>query len=105
MLFLFDNILKFVINKSNQTNPNVFKDILIENRQSLLSLFEIWQLSTDKKIKNSIIKLFNISFYSDKTLIRLLYENTNLACELCYLIKQEISSNGIYLKILPLFFY
>ena len=92
-------MLKILFFKSEQSNTDVFKDILVQNRQSLLSLFEIWQLSTDKQIKNSIIKLFNISFYSDKTLIRLLYENTNLACELCYLIKQEISSNGNFFTV------
>lgn len=66
-----------------------------------MSLFEIWQLSTNKQIKNKIIQLLNISFYSDPTLMQLLIQNTNLAAELCYSIKQDISLSGLYtLKLL-----
>jgi hypothetical protein len=70
---------------------NVFKETLNKNRLELTRLYEIWQLSTNKSIKNLIIELFNLACHSDSALVSLLYENTNLCCELFCLIKQDIT--------------
>ena len=78
---------------TQQSNLKVFKQTLSENRLEILTLFEIWQLSTNKTIKNNIIQLFNLCCQSDPALISLLYENTNLTSELCSQLKQDITTS------------
>ena len=84
--------------QSHQTKAKVFHAILKRNRQEILSLFEVWQLtgSSNKLIRNQIIELFNICSYSDPVLLRLLYENTNFPSELLCSIKQDIELLGIF---------
>lgn len=75
---------------SSQTNANVFNQVLKNNRDRILKLFGIWQLTTNKKIKSNIIELFNMCTLTDPVIIKLLFENTNIALELCCSIKQDI---------------
>lgn len=75
---------------TNQTQANVFNDVLRNNRDRILSLFGIWQLASNKNIKNNIIQLFNICAQTDPIIMRILCDSTNLASELCCSIKQDI---------------
>ena len=91
----FENI-SYSFLKANKTDHNVFKTDLTENRLEIISLFEIWQLAADRSIKNTIIELFNLCFTTDPAITNILYENTNLASELCCLIKEDIAKLGDY---------
>lgn len=75
---------------SKQTQANVFDKILRTSRDQILNLFGIWQLASNKTVKNNIIDLYNICSLTDPIVLRLLFENTNLASELCCKIKQDI---------------
>lgn len=64
--------------------------MLKNNRDRILSLFVVWQLATSKKIKDNVIELLNMCAQTDPVILRILVENTNLASELCFSIKQNI---------------
>ena len=68
--------------------------MLRNNRDRILSLFGIWQLASNKNIKNNIIQLFNICAQTDPIIMRILCDSTNLASELCCSIKQDIQLAG-----------
>ncbi len=76
---------------AKQTNLNVFKTILAQNRLEILNLFEMWQLSTNKRVKNAIIQLFHLVCHSDPSVVSLLYESIHLMPELFCQIKQDIA--------------
>ena len=71
------------------SSHQVFKNTILTNRLPIINLFEIWQLSVEKEIKNHIIELLHLCCFSDPTLVSHFYEDINLTSEICCQLKQD----------------
>lgn len=90
-----NSVIKKCLQQSSQllkkaSNRKVFKNTIVANRLPVIYLFEIWQLSTDKEIKNQIIELLNLCCFADSSLVSHFYEDINMTSEVCCQLKLDI---------------
>ncbi|RNA05047.1 hypothetical protein BpHYR1_028188, partial [Brachionus plicatilis] len=86
-----ENVLQNIQNTlGDRCSLKNFSNYFSLNRDFTLTLYEIWKLSSNNRLKCSLIQLLTIIFYSDSVLIEILHLNTNIILDLCFNLKEQI---------------